>query len=104
MNNQSPDASKRKPPKAVKILRDRRGGVPRELLDRNRHRVATRRAILDALKTGPKTVPQLSEQTGIPTHETLWCVMGLRKYGEVAEGDEKDGYLEYQLISSSERE
>ncbi len=104
MSNQPTTSSKRKPLKAIKILRDRRGGVSRELLDRNRQRVATRRAIIDALKTGPKTVPQLSGQTGIPTHEALWCLMGLRKYGEVTEGNEQEGYLEYQLVSKAERE
>lgn len=93
-----------KAPNPIKVLRERRGGVPRDLIERNRQRVATRRAIIGALKTGPKTVPQLSAQTGIPTHEALWCVMGLKKYGEVAEGEEQDSYLEYQLISKEEKE
>ncbi len=87
--------------KPIQILRERRGGAPKELLHRNREQTAASRKIVGALKAGPKTVPELSAETGIPTHQALYLVMALKKYGKVAEGDERDDYYEYKLVEES---
>jgi len=92
-------SAKRKKP--IQILRERRGGVPRELVERNRRQNAMRRRLLDALGEGPKTIPELAQGLGRPAHEVLWHVMGLRKYGKVAEGEACDGYFRYELIDES---
>jgi predicted Rossmann fold nucleotide-binding protein DprA/Smf involved in DNA uptake len=59
-----------------------------------------RRKILAALADGPLTVPELAEVLGSPTHEVMFWVMGLRKYGWVAEIKEvnDDGYYQYQVV------
>jgi hypothetical protein len=59
-----------------------------------------RRAILAALESGPLTVPEIAEAIGRPTHEVVFWVMGLRKYGHVTEIKEAtdEGFYQYQAV------
>ena len=59
-----------------------------------------RRRILGALEGGPLTVPEIAEAVGRPTHEVVFWVMGLRKYGHVAEIKEAndEGFYLYQAV------
>jgi len=83
--------------KPIKIIRKRRGGVRQELLERSRTQTKTRKRIVQALEDGPKTVPEIAKVTAIPGHEVLWKLMGMKKYGLVVEGEQRDGYYEYAL-------
>lgn len=57
-----------------------------------------RARILDALQAGPLTVPEIAAVIGAPAHETVFWVMGMRRYGWVAEikGNTIDGYFQYE--------
>lgn len=68
---------------------------PREVM---REEPVMRPRILAALADGPLTVPQIAEAIGAPTHETVFWVMGMRRYGWVAEikGSGGDGYFQYE--------
>ncbi len=59
-----------------------------------------RRKILAALQGGPLTIPQIAAAVGKPTREVTFWVMGLRKYGWIAEIKEVDdeGYFPYQAV------
>ena len=59
-----------------------------------------RRRILAALEAGPLTVPEIAAAIDRPSHEAMFWVMGLRKYGWLAEIKEvnDDGYFQYQTI------
>lgn len=87
--------------KALQVLRERRGGVPRELVEANRRQNAVRRKIVSALGEGPKTVPELAEAVDVPAHEVLWHVMGLKKYGKAQEAEQDGEYFKYMLIDDS---
>ena len=87
--------------KPIQILRERRGGVPRELVARNRQQRAIRRRITESLQDGPKTVPELADELGLPSHEALWFLTGLKKYGTVVEAEQVDGYFRYRLIDDT---
>jgi predicted Rossmann fold nucleotide-binding protein DprA/Smf involved in DNA uptake len=54
--------------------------------------------ILAALAAGPLTVPAIAEAVGAPTHEVVFWVMGMRRYGWLAEikGSDGDGYFLYE--------
>ena len=87
----------------LKALREER----RRTIERVRGRVA---AVNDAMKKikaelseGPRTVPDLARATGLPTEETLWYIMALKKYGKVAEGAKARGesYYPYELINDA---
>ncbi len=68
---------------------------PREVM---REEPVMRPRILAALADGPLTVPQLAQIIGAPTHETVFWVMGMRRYGWLAEikGSDADGYFQYE--------
>jgi len=68
---------------------------PREVI---REEPVMRPRILAALDDGPLTVPQIAEAIGAPSHETVFWVMGMRRYGWLAEikGSDADGYFQYE--------
>ena len=59
-----------------------------------------RRRILAALGDGPLTVPEIATAVERPSHEVMFWVMGLRKYGWLAEIKEvtDEGYFRYQVV------
>lgn len=68
---------------------------PREVI---REEPVMRPRILAALAGGPLTVPQIAEAIGAPAHETVFWVMGMRRYGWLAEikGSDDGGYFLYE--------
>jgi hypothetical protein len=60
--------------------------------------------ILAVVESGPQTIPQIAAALGKPTHEVVFWVMGLRKYGWLAEIKEvdDDGYFQYQAVPREE--
>lgn len=74
-----------------KTLRD-----PREII---REEPMMHSPILAALKAGPLTVPEIAEQIGQPSHEVLFWVMGMRRYGHVVEVEDAtdEGYFRYVI-------
>jgi len=71
-------------------IRDIREVVREEPLRRPR--------ILAALRAGPLTVPEIAGAIDAPTSETLIWVMGMRRYGWLAEikGASDDGFFRYE--------
>jgi hypothetical protein len=63
-----------------------------------------RARILKVLAAGPLTVPEIAAAIGHPTHEVVFWVMGMRKYGWVAEIKEvtDEGYFRYQTVARDE--
>ncbi len=59
-----------------------------------------RNQILKVLAAGPRTIPQIAAALGYPAHEVVFWVMGMRKYGFVAEIKEVtgEGYYQYQAV------
>jgi hypothetical protein len=59
-----------------------------------------RRRILAALADGPLTVPEIAVAVERPSHEVMFWVMGLRKYGWLGEIKEvtDEGYFRYQVV------
>ena len=64
-----------------------------------------RSRILEVLADGPHTVPEIAEAVGRPTHEAMYWVMGMRRYGYVREGKEAavDGYFRYAAVAKEVR-
>ena len=84
---------------ALPLIRDAVPGQ-RDIREVVRDEQVMRRRILAALADGPLTVPELASALERPTHEVMFWVMGLRKYGWVAEIKEVDdeGYFQYQTV------
>lgn len=72
-------------------------GEVRDLREVIREEMLMRPKILDILKEGSKTVPEIAQALGCPSHEVMLWVMGMRKYGYLAEdGLTDDGYYRYR--------
>ena len=57
-----------------------------------------RGAILDAVAGEPRTVPEIAAAIGEPEREVMFWVMGMRKYGRLAELPEvtPEGYYRFK--------
>ncbi|MFZ5647579.1 MAG: MarR family transcriptional regulator [Bacillota bacterium] len=60
--------------------------------------------IIDSLREGPKTIPEIASAIGRPAHEVLIWVMGLRRYGRISEATEMtdDGYYRYSAAGEGD--
>jgi predicted Rossmann fold nucleotide-binding protein DprA/Smf involved in DNA uptake len=81
------------------VVRDAEYGQ-RDIREVVRDEQVMRRRILAALADGPLTVPEIAAAVERPTHEVMFWVMGLRKYGWLAEIKEvtDEGYYRYQVV------
>ena len=70
----------------------------RDLREVIREEPVMRPRILAALADGPHTVPEIAAAIGSPAHEVVLWVMGMRRYGWLAEikGATVDGYFQYE--------
>jgi len=68
---------------------------PREVI---REEPTMHRRVLDAVCGEPRTVPEIAAELGVPTHEALLWVMGMRRYGYLREvkASAGDGYFRYE--------
>lgn len=89
-----------KPKRPIEALRDRRGGMSAELKAYVSNQQKIYKALRAALKAGPRTVPQLAAECGIPGPDVMWHLMAMRRYGEVLDGPEENGYLLYTLAGA----
>jgi predicted ArsR family transcriptional regulator len=76
----------------------------REIREIIRDEHIMRNRILRVLEAEPRTIPEIAEALGYPTSEVTFWVMGMRKYGYVAEDKEvtDEGYHRYQAIERDE--
>ncbi len=59
-------------------------------------------AICQYLCDAPRTVPEVAAAVGKPTHETLWFIAALKKYGIVVEKGMDGDYPLYQLAKEEQ--
>jgi predicted transcriptional regulator len=90
-------AAAAKPKRAIEILRERHGGMSKGLKEYFNEQQKTYKALRAALKNGPRTVPHLARECSLPAPTVMWHLMAMRRYGEVLDGPEQDGYLLYTL-------
>ena len=63
-----------------------------------------RRKILESLESGPRTIPEIAEATGLPSKDVLWWVMGSVRYNFVEPTGETtpEGYHKYGIAGRDE--
>lgn len=79
------------------VLRDRHGGMSAELKEYFKEQQRIRKLLKEALKGGPRTIPQLAAACKLDSSVVVWHVMAMRRYGLISEGAEQNGYLLYAL-------
>jgi hypothetical protein len=82
---------------ALQQLKDRRGPLPKELLERVRTQNAAKSAIRRALANGPLTPPEVAEAAGISPSDAIWLLTAMRKYGQVVEEGQAGDYPRFGL-------
>ena len=84
--------------KTAKFLKEKTG-IPKEAAEKLKRFTKVKKNILNLLKEGEKTVPQLSEKLGLPEDEVMFQLMSLLKYGFVETGDldDMDEYFYYKI-------
>jgi hypothetical protein len=77
----------------------------REMREIVREETLMRRRVLEALADGPHTVPEIAATLGRPSHEAMFWVMGLRRYGWIRETKDGagDGYFRYEAVAREQR-
>ncbi|MGA9760989.1 MAG: hypothetical protein WBQ14_01005 [Gaiellaceae bacterium] len=72
--------------------------MSREVREIVREESWRRPAILEALASGPLTVPEIAAAIGCPASEAMYWVMGMRRYGYLREaaGKPEDGFFRYE--------
>ncbi|MCJ7566844.1 MAG: hypothetical protein MUO58_04825 [Anaerolineales bacterium] len=58
---------------------------------------AIRKRLRQAMKGGPKTIPEIAEATQLPSSQVLWQVISMKKYDLVREVGMDAEYYQYQL-------
>jgi predicted transcriptional regulator len=79
----------------LKALRESRREIVEQVRGRVKEQNRIEKQITGALKERPKTVPEISQETGLPTDTVFWYLMALKKYGKVTEGQQHDSYFAY---------
>jgi hypothetical protein len=82
---------------ALRLFRERMGGLTeakKAFLKSDRE---ARKALREALRFGPKTIPELTLQLDLPGEKVVWYVMALKRYGEIVEAGRSGDYFRYAL-------
>jgi predicted transcriptional regulator len=82
---------------SIKAVKESRKEIVERVRFRVREQNRVEQQIAHALKGGPRTVPEISRETGLPAERVFWYLMALKKYGKVVEGAKKDSYFAYEL-------
>ncbi len=91
--------SKEETARQFKKLKETKGPITAELRSYVATQNKARKAILNALKDEPKSVPELAAECDIATDTVLWYVTALRKYGKVREIPGRVTYPKYTLMN-----
>lgn len=73
--------------------------VTRDLAEVLRDEMYMRDRIINLLREGPKTVPEIAAELSYPSHEVMMWIMGMRRYGIIIEmpKERADDYYQYKL-------
>ena len=84
--------------KTIDVIKGKRI-VPEGLKEKRKEYNDVRKSIKKVLADGPKTIPQIANETGIPSQVITYTLMTCRRYDEIETGelDEMDEYFTYQL-------
>jgi hypothetical protein len=79
----------------LKILKEK-NPPSKELLNEVKEQSRIKSAILKSVSENAKSVPEISLETGVPSHIVLWYLAGLKKYGMIFEEGKKGTYYSYK--------
>ncbi len=81
----------------LKVFRERMGGLTEEKRAAGKEQREALKGIQDALKGGPRTIPEIAGETKLPSPKVMFYVMAMKRYGQVAEVGQAGDYMQYAL-------
>jgi predicted transcriptional regulator len=81
----------------LKELREEHKDTVASTQERLKNQKKIYRDINKIIKAEPKTVPEIAEAVGLPSHIVLWHLTALKKYGNVSETGMSGEYFQYGL-------
>jgi len=81
----------------IDILRERQGERTPEQKEYFKRQTQVRKALLEALRDAPRTIPELAARCDLPSEEVVWNVMAMRRYGKLVEDELRGDYYCYRL-------
>ncbi|WP_202318498.1 hypothetical protein [Archaeoglobus neptunius] len=88
----------------LRRLREKGVGPNRDALAKLKEQRQIRKKIAESLKSGAKTIPEIADETQLPSPVVTWYIMTMRKYGQIEEEGEEGGYYRYRLVEGEENE
>ena len=82
---------------ALKRVREERKESLEEAMAKAKANDHVRKKVMNAMKAGAGTVPEIAGASGIASHEVLWHVTAMKKYDQVLEEGQESGYYRYRL-------
>jgi predicted transcriptional regulator len=87
----------------LKQLREKYADTVAQTQERLKSQQAIRKQINQALKEGPKTVPEVALATDLPSDQVLWHITAMKKYDLVEEVGMSGEYYQYQLAQEKSK-
>ena len=87
----------------LKQLRKEHEGSVKRVQTLLKEQKAIQRQICQCTREAAKTVPEIAEVTGLPTHEVLWYVAAMMKYDRMQETGICGEYYLYQRVEAKKR-
>ena len=84
----------------LRVFRERMGGLTDAKKSYLKSDREARKAMREALRFGPKTIPELTQQLNLSGEKVMWYVMALKRYGEIVEAGQAGEYFRYALKES----
>ena len=84
--------------KPVQVLRERQGGISDRLKADYKQQIQIHKAIKEALKNGPRTIPDIAEAAQLPADSVMWHVIALQRYGVIARQQAAGDYYLFALM------
>jgi predicted transcriptional regulator len=86
----------------LKALRDQHHDTVERTRAALKAQQAIRRQICQQLRSGPKIVPEIAAETGLPAHDVLWHITAMKKYDLVVEVGQCGEYYQYAMAKEAE--
>ncbi len=84
-------------PMGLRALRESRKEIVERVRAQLKEQNRIEKQIAETIKDGSKTVPEISQETGLSPKTVFWYLMALKKYGKITEGQQRDSYFAYAL-------
>jgi predicted transcriptional regulator len=69
----------------LKHLREQHAESVKRTQDLLKEQKRVQKEVCQVMRDTPKTVPEVAEAVGMPTHEVLWYIASFKKYGLIIE-------------------